>query len=248
MKGDDIMSEQEKYVGPNVSQMREDMKKNAYPTPIKKVPSANNTMTAITKSGTEPLTAIIAGVTQPVTDIAKGASKTVTAIDKKDKKDRSNSKYSEDDFMAMPRNKQFELAQKYWGGAVADFDDGTFQFSVTHFKNLCERLGFTKGVVDTRAGLPVDTVKSNSGIDTIYIERGIRENTGERKFTLSKQTLDNLNEFFEPSEKARALTSMEKSKIIDSLFNQMLENKLKSKREGKLKVTYKLTDERDILT
>ena len=54
---------------------------------------------------------------------------TTTAAKKKrgPRKDRSKSKYSEEDFRKMPRDQQFELAQKYMMLGDDEFDDGTFQ-------------------------------------------------------------------------------------------------------------------------
>ena len=65
-------------------------------------------------------------------------------------KDRSQNKYSKDDFMSLTRREQFELAKKYWNIPSDQFDDGTFQFSRTLFVKLCEEIGFEKSVIDKR--------------------------------------------------------------------------------------------------
>ncbi len=69
---------------------------------------------------------------------------------KETKIDRSNAKYSEKYFLeSLSREEQHELAEKYWNGPVANYDDGTFQFSYAHFADICKKLGFRKGIVDT---------------------------------------------------------------------------------------------------
>jgi hypothetical protein len=148
------------------------------------------------------------------------------------KKDRSNGKYSQEDFLNLPRVEQYALAEKYWNGPVADFDDGTFQFSSTQFAKLCEKLGFRKGIVDTLA----EESLSDSQ-DTLYIDRGRRGETVEKKYTLSKETVVKMDELL------GSLGNMEKSKVLDLLLSQMLDEKLEAKRAGHFHVVYKASAE-----
>ena len=152
--------------------------------------------------------------------------------------DRSNAKYSEEDFMKLPRKEQLELAEKYWNGPVADFDDGTFQFSYTHFANLCQKLGFRKGIVDTMPeGEASDPVAPSS---IIYIEHGRREETEVKKLTLSKSTIDKIDQLL-----GDKLSNVEKSKVTDEILSQALDQKLADKRVGQFGVAYRpLAEER----
>ena len=148
-------------------------------------------------------------------------------------KDRSNGKYSKDDFLKLPRDEQHALAEKYWNGPVADFDDGTFQFSSTQFAKLCEKIGFRKGIVDT---LSKESLPNSE--DTLYIDRGRRGETAEKKFTLSQETIDKFDELL------GSLGNMEKSKAFDLLLSRLLDEKLEAKRVGNFHVAYKVTEEK----
>lgn len=152
--------------------------------------------------------------------------------------DRSNAKYSEDDFMKMSRAEQLVLAEKYWNGPVADFDDGTFQFSYTHFANLCQKLGFRKGIVDTMPdGVASDQVAPSS---IIYIEHGKREETEVKKLTLAKSTIEKIDQLL-----GDKLSNVERSKVVDEILSQALEQKLNDKRVGQFGVAYRpLAEER----
>ena len=153
--------------------------------------------------------------------------------------DRSSAKYSEDDFMKLPRAEQLGLAEKYWNGPVADFDDGTFQFSYTHFANLCQKLGFRKGIVDTmpEGEFPDPEVAPSS---IVYIEHGKREETEVKKLTLDKCTIEKIDKLL-----GDKLSNVEKSKVIDAILSQALDKKLADKRVGQFGVAYRpLAEER----
>ena len=156
------------------------------------------------------------------------------------KKDRSNAKYSEADFMGFPRAEQLALAEKYWNGPVDEFDDGTFQFSYTHFANLCQKLGFRKGIVDT---MPEDVALDNIAPSSIiYIDHGRRELTEVKKLTFSKSTIDKMEQLL-----GDKLSNVEKSKVIDEIFSQVLDQKLKDKKAGQFGVAYRPHDEERLM-
>lgn len=148
------------------------------------------------------------------------------------RKDRSHGKYSQEDFLNLPRDEQYALADKYWNGSTADFDDGTFQFSYPQLGRLCEQVGLRKGIVDTRA--KESLLRSQ---DILYLDRGRREETVEKKYTYSKTTIDKFDELVGP------LSNIEKSKVLDLLLSQILEEKLEAKRAGRFHVVYKAVDE-----
>lgn len=156
-------------------------------------------------------------------------------------KDRSNSRYSMDDFMKLPRAEQLELAEKYWNGPVADFDDGTFQFSYTHFANLCQKLGFKKGIVDTipKGEAQVSEVAPSS---IVYIEHGKRGETVEKKFTLAKTTVDKIDQLL-----GDQLSNIERSKVIDALLSQVLDQRLSEKSKGQFGVAYRSVEEKRLI-
>ena len=150
--------------------------------------------------------------------------------------DRSNAKYSAEDFMALPRAEQLELAEKYWNGKVENYDDGTFQFSYSHLAKLCQELGFRKGIVDT---MPEGATVPSS---IIYIEHGRRTETEVKKLTLSKSTIDKIDELL-----GDKLSNVEKSKVIDEILSQALEQKLADKRVGQFGVAYRPLEEERII-
>ena len=154
----------------------------------------------------------------------------ITPKKKSPKKDRSNGKYSEEAFRALPRDRQFELAKKYWGGPVKDFDDGTFQFSATHFGDICKSLGFEKQTVIT------DTLAAN----TIYLEHGTRDDTVDFKIKVVKNTNAKKELFF--SRCRRPLSNNEKSKIMEIFINEMLDAKIEALESGNLIIKYKEED------
>ena len=157
-------------------------------------------------------------------------------------KDRSNSKYSEQDFLAMPRDEQLKLVEKYWNGPVADFDDGTFQFSYSHFAKLCSEIGFRKGIVDDFADMKE---KNDCSKMKIYIEHGTRSDTVEKKFTLSTSTVEALDQLFADSDKT--ISNIEKSKIIDVVIGDKINELLELKRKGLLSISYKPIEEVKII-
>lgn len=154
--------------------------------------------------------------------------------------DRSGCKYSEKDFLQMPRAEQLVLAEKYWNGPVADFDDGTFQFSSTHFATLCQKIGFRKGVVDTLPENATSDQENTSSV--IYIDHGRREATEVKKFTLAKGTIEKMDQLL-----GDTLSNVERSKVIDAILVEALEQKLAEQRAGMFKVVYRPLDEERIL-
>lgn len=154
--------------------------------------------------------------------------------------DRTSAKYSESDFLAMPRSQQYALAEKYWNGKSADFDDGTFQFSYTHFAEVCQRIGFRKGIVDD--GMPgEDKNASSDDVKKIYIDRGKRPDPIEKKITLNKITNDKLESL------TATFTNMEKSKFLEAVIEMALDELLEKREEGKLSVAYRPMEEEKLL-
>lgn len=161
---------------------------------------------------------------------------------RKSKMDRSDSRYSEDDFMNLSRTEQKELAEKYWMGKTSDFDDGTFQFSYSHFTKLCQKLGFRKGVVDTMQDDMISNIESAYSKTMLYIDRGKREDVEIKKFTLSKDTVDKMEKLL-----GDKLSNIEKSKVIDILISQMLDEKLAEKETGLFGVAYRPIEEERLI-
>ena len=155
------------------------------------------------------------------------------------KKDRSNAKYSEVEFRRLSRTDQLKLARQYWSGAVADFDDGTFQFSYSHFAKICESLGFQKGIVDLHSDKDVRNMVPDL---IIYIDRGRREETVEKKFTLSKTTVEKIEKLIESKEGKNQLSNIEKSKTIYKMLAMTAEQMLQAKELGKFSVAYRQHD------
>lgn len=148
---------------------------------------------------------------------------------KKGKIDRTNAKYSETDFLKMQRSQQLQLARKYQMSPVANYDDGTFTFSYSHFAVLCDRLGFAKSVIDTQA----DGIKDGT---TILIDRGRRAETIIKKITLDINTINKISQLIGD------LSNIEQSKIIDVILSQACDKLLADKAAGKLEISYRATD------
>lgn len=147
--------------------------------------------------------------------------------------DRSNAKYSEEDFLKLPRKKQLQLAETYLLNMKSeDFDDGTFQFSRSHFASICERIGFKKGFIDA----------NGSQEEKLYIDHRKRKETIIKKITLSKKTVEKIDKLLGDN-----LSKVEKSKIIDLLLEQIIDEKLALKEAGKFKVAYRPTDEERLI-
>ncbi len=151
------------------------------------------------------------------------------------RKDRSMAKYSEQDYLLLPRKEQYELAKKYWGGHVKEFDDGTFQFSATHFGDICKSLGFEKKTI------VVDNLASETSSDILYLKRGRRIETIERKFTLDKETNDKIDLFL--SNGGKELSNSDKSKIIDAIINAAFTDRIAAQNAGQKTIGYPPTGE-----
>ncbi len=154
--------------------------------------------------------------------------------------DRSNSKYSEADFRSLSREEQYALASKYWNGPVANYDDGTFQFSYSHFGDICRSIGLRKGIIwinePEKQMQPSDTKK------TIWINHGKRTETAVKKLTLSKETIDMMDQLL-----GENLSNIEKSKVIDIILVNTLKEMLKDKAEGRFQICYHAVEAKRLL-
>ena len=158
------------------------------------------------------------------------------------KKDRSGGKYSEEAFLALPRSEQLALAERYWNGPVATFDDGTFQFSYTHFGKICEQIGFRKGIVDTRPEIKLPDKEETEPSAIIYIDHGRREETIVKKLTLSKETEEKISRLL-----GDRLSNIEKSKVVDVILSQALDRCLVEQKAGLFGVAYRPTEEERLI-
>ena len=152
------------------------------------------------------------------------------------KKERKKGAISQDQFRLMDWNERLELVKRYQNVKDKDFDDGTFSFSVTTFKNLCSELHIDKVIVDMEHQTITEKTDSHELDDTTVIEisREKRENVREKTFTLSDSTLAVISELFTDVK----LTNEERSKIIDSVIADAFSKVLTAKHANELKVTY----------
>ncbi len=150
--------------------------------------------------------------------------------------DRSHHRYSEEDFRHLPREEQLRLANVHWMDSKGYDKSGMFQFSYTHFSNICKDLGFEKGVLDTKKD--TDFPKKGS---CIFIDHGRREETEVKKLTLSKSTVCKMDQLLE------GLSNIEKSKVLDVLLEKLLDEKLQDKAMGMFSVFYRPQKEQQIL-
>ena len=153
------------------------------------------------------------------------------------KKDRSANRYSEEEFLSLPRSQQLELANIWWMNSKEFDEGGMFQFSYTHFSNLCQRLGFKKGVIDTGQCSKSGTSEAIKKEHVLWIERGRRTDTIEKKITLSGETYEKYDKLIGSQD----LTNIEKSKIFEAIINIALDECLKKKERGEFKVGYRAT-------
>lgn len=133
-------------------------------------------------------------------------------------------------FRSLPREQQFEYAREYLNKKDKDFDDGTFAFSVTTFKNICNELGFVKVVTDTRA----TSANAQQSAHVIQLSRSKREHTVEKKLRLSTDTVELMS-----SVVTDKMTNEEKSKVLDIIIHDAFERVAKERAEGKLRIEYK---------
>lgn len=133
-------------------------------------------------------------------------------------------------FRSLPREQQFEYAREYLNKRDRDFDDGTFAFSVTTFKNICNELGFVKVVTDTRA----TAADAQQSAHVIQLSRSKRENTVEKKLRLSADTVELM-----ASTVTDKMTNEEKSKVIDIIIREAFERVAKERAAGQLHIEYK---------
>ena len=133
-------------------------------------------------------------------------------------------------FRSLPREQQFEYAREYLNKKDKDFDDGTFAFSVTTFKNICNELGFVKVVTDTRA----TAADAQQSAHVIELSRSKREHTVEKKLRLSTDTVELMS-----SVVTDKMTNEEKSKVLDIIIHEAFERVAKERADGKLHIEYK---------
>lgn len=158
---------------------------------------------------------------------------------RKGKLNRSSHRYSEEDFRRLPRSEQLRLANVHWMDSKGFDESGMFQFSYTHFSNICKNLGFEKGVIDTKKDV-VD-LSSEQKDSRIFIDHGRREETEVKKITLSKSTVCMMDRLLE------GLSNIERSKVLDVLLSDVLDEKLQDKEEGRFSVFYRPQKEERIL-
>ena len=133
-------------------------------------------------------------------------------------------------FRSLSRSEQFEYAKKYLNMRDKDFDDGTFAFSVTTFKNLCNELGFMKIVTDTRA----TSANAQHSAHVIELSRSKRKHTVEKKLRLSADTVELM-----ASAVTDKMTNEEKSKVIDIIIREAFAKVASEREAGNLKIEYK---------
>ena len=153
------------------------------------------------------------------------------------KKERKKGAISQDQFRSMDWHERLELVKHYQNVKDKDFDDGTFAFSVTTFKNLCNELHLDKCIVDMEhQTITEKKIESNhdDNATVITISREKRENVREKTFTLSSSTLAIIDELFADVK----ITNEERSKIIDSVIAEAFSNALTAKRDGHFSVEY----------
>ena len=144
--------------------------------------------------------------------------------------DRTGFKYSSEAFKNLPREKQRQLFDTYLLHTPSkDFDaDQMFQFSRSKLSSLLDELGFEEGIIDRH---PNDSAATPETI--IYIDHGRRENTVEKKLTLSEETAKGIEKLF------AGLSNIEKSKAIDAVFSETIRNLLAKKEHGTFHVEYR---------
>ena len=145
-------------------------------------------------------------------------------------------------FRSLTREQQFEYAKEYLNKKDKDFDDGTFSFSVTTFKKLCEELGFVKLVTDTRA----TAADAQQSAHVIELSRSKREHTVEKKLRLSTDTVELMS-----SVVTDKMTNEEKSKVFDIIIHEAFSRVAEERKTGKLRIEYKekkqVTEVRNVL-
>ena len=159
------------------------------------------------------------------------------------KKDRSANRYTEEEFLTLPRSQQLELANIWWMDSKGFDEGGMFQFSYTHFAEICKKLGFKKGVIDTGQYAKSGTSKAVKQEDILWIERGRRVDTVEKKMTLTVDTFKKYDELIG----SQNLTNIEKSKIFEAIINAALDECLKKKERGDFIVGYRATKAEQLL-
>lgn len=159
---------------------------------------------------------------------------------KKDQEKRIRRTYSKEDFLGLSRKEQKKLAEKYWngsGGSIRFKEDGMFQFSYTLFSKLCEQLQFRRGIIDD-----LEAEETHVPCKTIWIDRGKRRDTEIKKLTFSKSTVQKMERFL-----GKNLTAMERSKVMDALISETLDQAIEDRAAGRLTVEYSPTERQRLL-
>ena len=145
--------------------------------------------------------------------------------------DRTESRYSVEEFLSLSRDEQIRLAEDYMFRESDRFDDGMFKFSRTTFFKICKEIGIEKGIVDKRVG---DTV--------IYIEHGCRREKKQVKLMLEEETLKKLDTIFGDS-----VSTQVRSKVMEVVLSEALDRLVKAKETGCLEIFYKPVEAEKIL-
>lgn len=164
--------------------------------------------------------------------------------DRDEKRTRRSSiegKYSQEDFINLSEEDQIQLLNLYLiEKPSAEFEDGTFQFSRTTLLKLAETLGFRKtfskdtNSEDNKEKTPVVPVDDG---DLLYIDRGRRVDTVEKKITLSGLTNSRLEDLL-----GNRLSNIEKSKATDAILSYAIDILMERKKKGKFGIAYRPTE------
>lgn len=158
------------------------------------------------------------------------------------KTDRSGNKYSEEEFRIMPREEQLRLAKIHWMDSQGFDASGMFQFSYSHFSNICQGLGFSKVVTVIDPKEDDSNPREVEHDSIIYIEHGKREDKEVKKLTFAKDTINKIDQLL-----GGQLSNIERSKVIDVILSRALDDKLTAKREGRFGVAYRPIAEERLL-
>ncbi|MCR5248979.1 MAG: hypothetical protein K6E50_00060 [Lachnospiraceae bacterium] len=158
---------------------------------------------------------------------------------RKEKLDRSGFRYSESVFLGLPRKEQIKLANTYLQETRAEaFDDAQmFQFSRTHFADICKRIGIVQGYVDVKS-------TSETRDLTIYITYGSRQDPVEIKLTVEREVKEMFDELLSDCER---LSNLEISKLKETILKKALEVCLDYKKKGALHFKYRPMEEKELL-
>lgn len=181
-----------------------------------------------------------------VDKVIKDSSIDASSLDKtkqlRTRRSNIEGKYSQDDFRNLSEEEQVFLLNKYlFETESKHFEDGTFQFSRTTLTKLAEELGYKKSYIRTDSSLSNVSYKKHLD-NVIYIDRGRREQSIEKKITLSQSTNDKLNQLL-----GSTLSNIEKSKTLDAILEKAIDDLLLKKQDGSFGISYRQTEAKRIL-